>query len=94
MKTNREGHDCEIITPEEFMRRLHIKRTTFYNWKRSGKLVREKHYIQAGAVIRIFWSMQLLRDLDDPPPDPDPPPARKRPSNRKPRNGCKINLNY
>jgi hypothetical protein len=94
METTMGANEIEIIDPEEFMKRLKIKRTTFQTWKKSGKLVRERHYIQVGAVIRIFWSMQLLLDLDDPPPDPGASPAQNQSSIQKPRNGCALDLSY
>lgn len=55
----------EIIDSAEFMRRMKIKSTTFYGWKSSGRLIRTKHYVQAGAIIRIFWCEDLIRELDD-----------------------------
>lgn len=86
--------DVEIITPEEFMARMHIKRTTYHKWKRTGMLVRGRHYIQVGGVTRILWSVQLLKDLDNPGPK-TVRPAKEGCQARKPRTrGCAINLSY
>ena len=60
----------EPISACEFMRRMGIKKTTFHKWKKTGKLVRRKHYVQAGGFTIIFWSIELLRELDDLPLEP------------------------
>lgn len=83
------------ITPAEFMERMQIKRSTFNNWKKTGRLVRGRHFMQAGSVIRIFWSMELLKELDDPPPDEkkDSATKKKPAAKRTAREGCRVNLN-
>ena len=95
-----EHAEIEIISPIEFMSRMGIKRTTFCKWKKSGKLIRGKHYIQADGVIRIFWSMKLLRELDDPPVLSGQPIqlteeiGKSRPTKPKLHNGSVIDFSY
>lgn len=84
------SENIEIITPEIFMERMHIKRTTYYEWRRSGKLVRGRHYVKVKRVIEILWCLNLIRELDDPPKIKDKPamPVQTR------RKGSAIDLNY
>lgn len=53
----------EILTPEEFARKLRIGRTTLFAWKRKGILVRGRHYIRIGRVVRFLWTDDLPASL-------------------------------
>lgn len=98
MNAQSDTSPVELITPEEFMSRLGIKTTTFYKWRRRGILVRGKHYFQTGAVIRIFWSAELLKELDTPKQTNRNPPADANAvaaiAQKLPRKGSAINLTY
>lgn len=63
METNSTA--VEWIDPAEFMARMGIKRSTFYEWVASGRLVRQKHYVKAGRITRIRWNTDLVFELDD-----------------------------
>lgn len=53
----------EFLTLEEFARRLHISRSTAYNWLAWGRLVPGRHVVQVGRVIRVIWSPELVAHL-------------------------------
>jgi hypothetical protein len=53
----------EILTPEQFSDRMQIGRTTFFEWKKKGKLQAGRDFIKEGRVIRILWCAELLKRL-------------------------------
>jgi hypothetical protein len=97
--SNPDAEAEEPITPDEFMRRIGIKKTTYFQWKKSGRLIRVRHYVQAGGKIIIFWSLRLLRELDDlyqEDPKEEHLIENGAPIStpKTPRRRCAINLNY
>ena len=53
----------EIITLEQFADKMQIARTTAFEWKRNGKLLAGRDFVQIGRVIRILWGAELLKRL-------------------------------
>ena len=53
----------ELITVEEFAKRMKISRTTVFDWIRKGRLKAGRHYIKVGRVIRFEWGPELLQRL-------------------------------
>jgi hypothetical protein len=42
-----------------------VSRSTIFNWMRTGVLVRGRHYIKRGRVLRFFWRLDLIREIDE-----------------------------
>jgi excisionase family DNA binding protein len=53
----------KMITIEEFARNIGISRSTAYSWISAGKLVKGKHLVRIGRVVRIIWDDVLLAHL-------------------------------
>lgn len=53
----------EILTPEEFARRLKIGRSTLFDWMNKGILVPGKHYFKVGRILRFVWSDEVVASL-------------------------------
>ena len=58
-----QEHPLEIITLEQFAKRLNISRSTAYNWLAEGRLVPGRHVVHIGRVIRVLWSSDLVAHL-------------------------------
>lgn len=77
----------EIITIEEAIVRLKIGRTKFFEiLKKGGRLIPGQHYFKNGRVLRVVWSIDLIKAINEVPvstkpetiPDfRNPPPLRK-----------------
>ena len=88
----------ELLTVEEYAKRLQVGRTTIFKWKESGKLLPHHHFIQKGRVIRYIWELETIKSLheNDTPNsdsnniDSDFVTEKKKHSKRK----SPINLNY
>jgi hypothetical protein len=59
------GNLVEVITPEEFIQRLGIARSTLYLWKSKGWLIERRHFLKIGKTVLYYWSNELLLDLHD-----------------------------
>jgi hypothetical protein len=53
----------EVITGDEFSKRMKIGRTTFFKWKKDGRLQVGRDLIQKGRILRVLWGENLLRRL-------------------------------
>lgn len=89
----------EILTPEEFIQRMKIGRTTFFGWKKAGKLKAGRDFIQEGRVIRIPWCAELLERLLEGSSGPETKAASKRSRQeqktvRPPQHKTAINFDY
>jgi len=88
----------ELLTVEEFAKRLHVGRTTIFKWKESGKLLPQQHFIQKGRTVRFIWELETIRSLhENDTPDSDSKnlesdftTEKKKDSTRK----SSINFNY
>jgi predicted DNA-binding transcriptional regulator AlpA len=89
----------EIISLEEFAKRMGVARTTVFEWVKRGKLLPGRHFIKIGRVIRFEWGPDLLKKLYE---DSDAPTVAshnvKPPQTRSSRTGSKqkaaIDLDY
>ena len=88
----------ELLTIEEYARRLQVGRTTIFKWKESGKLLPQQHFIQKGRIVRYVWELETIRSLhENDTPDSDSKKLesdyvteKKKDSTRK----SSINFNY
>jgi predicted DNA-binding transcriptional regulator AlpA len=55
----------ELLTIEEYAKRLQVGRTTIYEWKSSGKLIPQQHFIQKARIIRFIWDLETIRSLHE-----------------------------
>jgi hypothetical protein len=56
----------DVLTPEEFARRLQISRATVFVWLKNGTLQQGRHFFKYGRVLRFVWNDELLdRLLED-----------------------------
>lgn len=53
----------EIMTIEEFAKRMQIGRSTAYNWVMEGRLLPGVHLLRIGRIVRILWSDDLITHL-------------------------------
>jgi len=53
----------EIISLEEFAKRMGVARTTVFEWIKRGKLLPGRHFMKIGRVIRFEWGPDLLKKL-------------------------------
>ena len=53
----------ELLSIEEYTRRFGVSRTTIFKWIKQGKLKPGRHFIKIGRVLRLFWSIDVIRDL-------------------------------
>jgi hypothetical protein len=63
LETNMNVEAIEILTPEEFLERMKIGRTTFFKWKKEGRLQVGRDFIQKGRILRVLWGVELLKRL-------------------------------
>jgi predicted site-specific integrase-resolvase len=77
----------EILTPEEFAKRLKIGRSTLFEWIRTGVLIPEKHFVRRGRILRFIWSDDVLFSLAEPKVQP------KTTMNKR-HNKTKLNWEY
>ena len=53
----------EVLTVEEFARKLHVSRATVFAWIKRGSLTEGEHFFKIGKVLRFVWSGELLAGL-------------------------------
>ena len=58
-----ELEQIEIISLEEFAKRMGVARTTVFEWIKRVKLLPGRHFIKMGRVIRFEWGPDLLKKL-------------------------------
>lgn len=91
--------ESEIITAEEFAKRLKVGRTTIHNWMLCGRLKRGVHFIKAGKVLRFFWNEEAIKTLGDDDilqsrPTAVKPEVKARPSHVRHKTGSAMNWSY
>lgn len=53
----------ELITAEEYARRMGVSRSTVFDWIARRYLVAGRHYLKVGKTLRFIWSMEVLASL-------------------------------
>ena len=61
--------DIEFLTRKELAQKLKIGLTTLHEWKKKGKLVAGRDYIQIGRTVRYCWGPNFIRNLHEEKPD-------------------------
>ncbi|MDD2366081.1 MAG: helix-turn-helix domain-containing protein [Desulfuromonadaceae bacterium] len=90
MTTDKPLHTSmpELLTVEEFAKRLRVGRSTVFFWIASKKMIQAVHYFKIGKTVRIPWSIELLVSLSSESEETEPAPIRSRKNKRT------INLDY
>lgn len=57
--------ETEILSPEEYMERWHIKKSTLHFWKSQGWLVPGRDFVKVGTTVRYFWSADRLVEIHE-----------------------------
>ena len=78
----------ELLTVEEFAKRLRVGRSTVFLWIASKKMVQGIHYFKIARTLRIPFSMELLASLSVDSEETPPSPVRSG------KNRQTINLDY
>ena len=94
-----QQESIEIISLEEFAKRMSVARTTVFEWIQRGKLLPGRHFIKMGRVIRFEWGPDLLKKLYE---DSDAPtvashnvkPPQTRSSRTESKRKAAIDLDY
>jgi hypothetical protein len=47
-----------------YAKKWRVSRSTISTWMRIGVLVRGRHYVKIGRVVRFFWELDLIREID------------------------------
>lgn len=83
-------HTCmpELLTVEEFARRLRVGRSTVFLWIASKKMIQGIHYFKIAKTLRIPFSMELLASLSAESEETELSPVRSG------KNKNIINLDY
>lgn len=55
--------DLEMITLEEYARRMSVSRSTVFDWLAKGYLEEGQVYVRVGKTIRFIWSRESLAAL-------------------------------
>lgn len=74
----------DLLTSEEFMKKLKIGRSTLFEWLRSGVLEPGRHYVKVGRVLRFIWSNDIVAALAEATVQRKRQPERQRGSTAKP----------
>ena len=83
-------HSCmpELLTVEEFAKRLRVGRSTVFLWIASKKMIQGIHYFKIVKTVRIPWCIELLASLSVEHEDTEAAPVRFG------KNRQTINLDY
>ncbi|MBJ6799874.1 hypothetical protein [Geomonas propionica] len=52
-----------LITQTEFEERMHIKKSTRYNWQQAGILLEGKHFLKIRRKLYFLWREGLPAEL-------------------------------
>ena len=55
----------ELLSIDEFCKRLNVGRTTIFKWKKEGALVSGMHFFQKGRIVRYVWSLDVLKEIHE-----------------------------
>lgn len=66
MYNNMESNEkIELLTRKELAQKLKIGLTTLHEWKKKGKLIAGRDYIQIGRTVRYCWGPNFIRNLHE-----------------------------
>ncbi|BBA70633.1 helix-turn-helix domain-containing protein [Geobacter sulfurreducens] len=71
------GMPMEMLSIEQFAAKMGVKRTTIYDWLKSGHLRSGRHYIRIGGTVRFPWGVELLQKLFEDSIEPTQPETHK-----------------
>lgn len=103
VEPSEHGFQIEMLSIEQFAERMGVKRTTIYEWFKSGYLRPGRHYLRIGRTVRFPWGPELVQKLyedSQKPAQPDVPPMKEpmiRPLLKTPATGkrqLQVNLDY
>lgn len=85
--------DFEMISVEEYARRMSVSRSTVFDWMAKGYLKEGQVYVRVGKTIRFFWSRESVAALacSTVSQERDSLECQDVPSGRK---GPKLNLDF
>lgn len=63
--------NTELLTVEEFAKRLRVGRSTVFDWIAKKKMVQGVHYFRINKTIRIPWTLELLASLSTETDEPE-----------------------
>jgi len=84
--------ETQLLTIEEFAKKMKVARTTVFNWLKTEKLQQGKHYLRIGRVIRFQWPDVLEHLTEEVEPIESALPQPRRIVKRQ--KGVAINLQY
>ena len=84
----------ELLTVDEFAKRLKIGRSTVNSWMHTGKLQPGEHFIRIGKTIRFPWGSTLIENLLVESVPAIPPKSDLAPTGTKADTSGAINLDY
>lgn len=58
-----DTRDFEMISVEEFARRMDVSRSTIFSWLTKGYLIEGKIFIRVEKTIRFIWSLETVTAL-------------------------------
>lgn len=58
-----EQEQVSLITQTEFEERMHIKRSTRYNWQQAGILQEGTHFLKIRRKVYFLWHQGLPAEL-------------------------------
>lgn len=53
----------ELLTVDQMADRLTLSRATVFAWMQEGILVKGRHFLKYGRVLRFVWSAELIQEL-------------------------------
>ena len=92
-----EQYTPELITIEEFAKRMGVCRATAFDWKAHGRVKLGRDFIQIGRTIRVLWCPELLKHLQEDCLQAEAQPSvekKKRPVKLRNKGKASINLDY
>lgn len=66
MNKSPHNRNFEVLTIEEYAKRLQVGRSTILNWKSRKTLIPGRHYFQVGKVLRFIWDLDLILEIHTP----------------------------
>jgi excisionase family DNA binding protein len=88
----------DLLTVEQFAKRLQVSRTTIFAWLKSGCLREGTHYFRLGRVIRFHWPLAAVIAPCVTPDQIEPVVMKELPKGKKPKairgSSSGINLDY